>query len=131
TFTGQVLRGFRLAAFGTSNKLLQGELSGDIRLTCASQLPASARLPDIGRGDRVRLLDHEPVLRTPPSGTEQGHAVRVWPAVGGPARLPVRDQLLPDRDAVHPVRHRGDLPVPDRGPAAGVRDLRADRDDRV
>ena len=55
----------------------------------------------------------------------EARAVRVRPAVGRPAGLPLRDQLLPDRDAVHPVRHRGHLPLPDRRAAAGVRDLRA------
>ena len=48
--------------------------------------------------------------------------------VRGPAGLPLRDQLLPDRDAVHPVRHRGRLPLPGRRAAAGVRDLRPGRD---
>src|SRR6478752_4740261 len=52
-------------------------------------------------------------------------------ALRGPAWIPVRDQLLPDRDAVHPVRHRGDLPVPHRRAAAGVWHVRDDRDDRV
>src|SRR5206468_3687968 len=33
--------------------------------------------------------------------------------------------------AVHPVRHRDDLPVPGRRAAEGVRDLRADRGRRV
>src|SRR5262249_20078180 len=31
------------------------------------------------------------------------------------------------RDALHPVRHRGDLPLPRGGPAAGVRDVRPRR----
>src|SRR5690349_3544144 len=53
------------------------------------------------------------------------------PALGGEEELPLRDQLLPDRDALHPVRHRGDLPLPRRDPAGCVRDLRADRDDRL
>src|SRR5207302_10565253 len=37
----------------------------------------------------------------------------------------------PDRDALHPVRHRGDLPLPRGRGAAGVRDVRARGDDRV
>src|SRR5579863_2814001 len=53
------------------------------------------------------------------------------PPFGGPARLPLRDQLLPDRDAVHPVRHRSDLPVPDRGAITGIWWLRPGRDDHV
>src|SRR5919198_3878060 len=53
------------------------------------------------------------------------------PAVGDPEGVPLRDQLLPDRDAVHPLRHRGRLPLSRRRPAAGVRDLRAHRDDRL
>ena len=48
----------------------------------------------------------------------QGRPLRVRAAVRGPAALPLRDQLLPDRDAVHPVRHRGRLPLSGRGPAA-------------
>ena len=59
------------------------------------------------------------------------HPLRVRPAERGHAELPLRDQLLPDRDAVHPVRHRGDLPLPDRRAAARVRDLRARRDGRL
>src|SRR5205823_1090073 len=52
-------------------------------------------------------------------------------ALRGQARNAVRDQLLPDRDAVHPVRRRGRVPVSDRDPAASLRDLRAGRGDRV
>ena len=49
--------------------------------------------------------------------------LRVRPALRGQAGDALRDQLLPDRDAVHPVRHRGDLPVPDRRRAARLRQL--------
>src|SRR5579864_3781890 len=52
-------------------------------------------------------------------------------SLGDPARVPIRDQLLPHRDAVHPVRHRGHLPLPDRRSAACLRDLRDGRDGRV
>src|SRR6185437_3745973 len=45
------------------------------------------------------------------------------PAVRGSARVPVRDQLLPGGDVVHPVRHRGHLSVSDRRPAQGVWDI--------
>ena len=50
------------------------------------------------------------------------------PAVRGPARLPLRHQLLPDRDALPALRRRGRLSLPDRGGAAIVRQLRACRD---
>src|SRR3954468_6627227 len=53
------------------------------------------------------------------------------PPVGRQEELPIRDQLLPDRDAVHPVRHRGHIPVPGGDPARRVRDLRAERDHRL
>ena len=37
----------------------------------------------------------------------KSRALRVRPAVRRAARLPLRDQLLPGRDAVHPLRRRG------------------------
>ena len=46
-------------------------------------------------------------------------------ALRGQEELPLRDQLLPDRDALHPVRHRGRLPLPGGAPARGVRVVRA------
>ena len=51
----------------------------------------------------------------------QGDALRVRAALRRPARLPLRDQLLPRRDAVHPVRRRGDLPLPGRRAPEGGR----------
>src|SRR5688500_10367228 len=51
------------------------------------------------------------------------------PADGGLADLPLRGQLLHDRDALHPVRHRGGLPVPGGGdPRGGELGLRPGRD---
>ena len=51
------------------------------------------------------------------------------PADRGLADLPLRGQLLHDRDAVHPVRHRGRLPVPGgRDPRGGELGLRPGRD---
>ena len=61
----------------------------------------------------------------------KSRAVRVRPALGRAQELPLRGQLLPRRDALHPVRHRGGLPLPDRRAARGVRHLRAGGDDRV
>src|SRR5579871_736633 len=52
-------------------------------------------------------------------------------AVGDQARLPLRHQLLPDRDALPALRPRGHLLPPDRGPAARVRRVRARRADRL
>src|SRR3954451_6136052 len=53
------------------------------------------------------------------------------PAIGDPEGISLRDQLLPHRDAVHPLRHRGGLPVSGGGAAARLRHLRAGRDHRV
>ena len=50
--------------------------------------------------------------RRPSTGEER--ALRVRAAHRGLADVPLRGQLLHDRDAVHPVRHRGRLPVPGR-----------------
>src|SRR5581483_6371271 len=66
-----------------------------------------------------------------PRDQVEDRPVRVWSAVGDPAWLSLRDQLLHDRDAVHPVRHRGDLHLSDRSLAARVRRLRDGRDRRV
>ena len=55
--------------------------------------------------------------------------VRVRPAERGLAHLPLRDQLLHGRDAVHPLRHRGRLPLPGRrDPEGGRLGLRPRRD---
>src|SRR5918995_1162596 len=67
--------------------------------------------------------------RPPASEPGQGGPLRVRAADGGHPQLPLRGQLLPGRDAVHPLRHRGGLPLPggvDR-PGRGQR-LRAGRD---
>ena len=90
----------------------------------ASLVSASRRLPvpRHGRRPRLRRPEHVPRAAAPAQGQEQGRPVRVRPALGRPAGLPLRDQLLPDRDALHPVRHRGHLPLPGRGAAARVRD---------
>src|SRR5262249_19633296 len=45
--------------------------------------------------------------------------------------LPLRDQLLPDRDALHPLRYRGDLPLPGGYPTQGPGYVRASGDHRV
>src|ERR1700683_206933 len=66
-----------------------------------------------------------------PRDPPEAGPLRVRPAVGDQTGNALWDQLLPDRDAVHPVRHRGHLPVPDRGRATVVRNLRDVRDDRV
>src|SRR3954454_17889990 len=45
--------------------------------------------------------------------------------------VPLRRELLPRGDAVHPLRHRGHLPLPGRGAAQVVRYIRAGRDDHL
>ena len=56
-------------------------------------------------------------------------AVRVRHPFERHEELPLRDLVLPDRDALHPVRHRGRLSLSGRRAARGVRDVRARRDD--
>src|SRR5687768_1845230 len=52
-------------------------------------------------------------------------------ALRRPAELPLRNQLLPRRDALHPLRHRGRLPLPGRGAAGCLRSVRAGGDDHL
>src|SRR5581483_9907308 len=49
---------------------------------------------------------------------DQGTAVRVRAPLPHHPHLPVRRELLHDRDALHPVRHRGRLPLSGRRPRA-------------
>ncbi|CAA9491050.1 MAG: NADH ubiquinone oxidoreductase chain A, partial [uncultured Rubrobacteraceae bacterium] len=83
------------------------------------------------RGCRVRAAQR--VLRRQAEEGRDPHdgPLRVRHALRRPAGLPLRDQLLPDRDALHPVRHRGRLPLPRRRPAQGVRDVRPHRAHRL
>src|ERR1700704_27741 len=97
----------------------------------APKLPACGRHALSRRDRRHRLHAAQPRPRHSPRGALQGRPVRVRPALRGPAGLPLRHLLLPRGDAVHPVRHRGDLPLPGRGAAQGFRHLRAGRDDRL
>src|SRR5205823_6178925 len=61
----------------------------------------------------------------------QGRSLRERPALRGQARLSLRHLLLPRGDAVHPLRHRGDLPLSGGRAAQGLRHLRPGRDDRL
>ena len=59
-------------------------------------------------------------------------ALRVRAPHPGRQDLPLRGQLLPDRDALHPLRHRGRLPLPGRRHRPGGRErLRPGRDRRL
>ena len=105
----------------TLQMVVEPSPSRDAPLVSASRrLP----LPRHGRGPCLRRPEHLPRAPAPAEGQEQGRPVRVRAAVRHPAGLPLRDQLLPDRDALHPVRHRGRLPLPGRRAAARVRELR-------
>src|SRR3954454_5667646 len=93
----------------------------------APVVPAGDRLP--GPRSSCRRGLHHPqhalraeALRAHPR--DPGRPLRVRPALGDPTGLPLRDKLLPDRDAVHPVRHRGRVPLPGGDPASGVWNLR-------
>ncbi|CAA9475573.1 MAG: NADH ubiquinone oxidoreductase chain A, partial [uncultured Solirubrobacteraceae bacterium] len=95
------------------------------------QLPPSHRVPAPRHrsGRCVRGAQRHPGTPTEDRGQER--PVRVRASLRRPEGLPLRDQLLPDRDALHPVRHRGPLPLSGRHPARRVRRLRADRDDHL
>src|SRR3954451_12446725 len=82
-----------------------------------------------GRWDGVHAPEQRP--RPAPAKQGQARAVRVRPALRGPEELPLRHQLLPDRDALHPLRHRGDLPLPGGHPAQGAGYVRARGDSRL
>src|SRR4029079_6235299 len=95
-------------------------------------LPSDHLRPARGRRrHRVRRPQLRPGAQEEQGDQVQGRPVRVRAAVRDPAGLPLRDQLLPDRDALHPVRHRGRVPLPGGRAAAGVRDLRDGGDDRL
>src|SRR5215207_6614324 len=98
---------------------------------CAHRLRPRPRLPRHRTDRRRRLRQRATTARSAPRCLLAAGPVdplRVRPALRGLQELPLRDQLLPDRDALHPVRHRGDLPLPDRRAAARVRDVRTGRD---
>src|SRR5581483_8449740 len=97
----------------------------------AQELLPCRRFHPPGRRRRDGVHAAEQRTRPAPAQSRQARAVRVRPALGGAEELPLRDQLLPDRDALHPLRHRGDLPVSGGHPPEGVRPIRARRDDRV
>src|SRR4051794_37189587 len=99
--------------------------------SCDPQLSAGDHLPPAGRPRRRRVRHAEHLLRSPPADQGQVRPLRVRPAVRGPRLVQVRRQLLPRGDAVHPVRHRGDLPLPGGDPAEGVRNLRAGGNTRL
>src|SRR4051812_40515432 len=97
----------------------------------AEELLASPCLPASGNRDRHRIHAREQPPRAQAAGPRQERAVRERAPLGSHEELPLRDQLLPDRDAVHPLRHRGRVPVPGGGAAQGIRDLCACRGDHV
>src|SRR5436190_22239819 len=99
----------------------------------APDLPPSDHLRPARRRRRRRIRRPEHDRRAAEEEVDhvQGRPVRVRAAVRDPAGLPLRDQLLPDRDALHPVRHRGHLPLPGRGAAAVLRHVRDGRDGRL
>src|SRR5918992_168411 len=97
----------------------------------AEELPASPCLPGAGHRSRHRLHPRQQRARTKASGQDQERALRERAAIGRQEELSVRDQLLPDRDAVHPVRHRGRLPLPRGAPAGCARVVRPRRDDHL
>src|SRR4051794_18027923 len=99
-----------------------------LKPSCDPQLPAGDRVPRPGwdGGPGLRAAQH--LLRAPQAVPGEVGPLRVRPALRGAEDVQVRRLVLPRGDAVHPVRHRGALPLPRGDPAAVVRDLRADRD---
>src|SRR5215212_4934232 len=97
----------------------------------AEELPASPCLPASGNRDRHRIHARQQPARAQAAGPDEERAVRERAALGGQEELPLRDQLLPDRDAVHPLRHRGRLPLSRRASARRARGIRPRRDDRL
>src|SRR5215212_1268217 len=97
----------------------------------AEELLASPCLPASGNRDRHRIHAREQPPRPQAAGPRQERAVRERASLGSHEELPLRDQLLPDRDAVHPLRHRGRLPLPGRASARRARGIRTRRDDRL
>src|SRR4051795_6184273 len=97
----------------------------------AKELRASPRVPAPRDRGRHGFHASERRARPAPAGEGQAGALRVRSALGGPQELPLRDQLLPDRDAVHPLRHRGRLSLSGRTAAQGVRRVRPGGDDRL
>src|SRR5436190_4456715 len=97
----------------------------------AQELLPCGRVHGARRGRGYGIHPSQLRARPAPAQSREAGAVRVRPAFRGDEELPVRDQLLPDRDALHPLRHRGDLPLPGGDPARRLRHLRADRDDRL
>ncbi|CAA9493100.1 MAG: NADH ubiquinone oxidoreductase chain A, partial [uncultured Solirubrobacterales bacterium] len=97
----------------------------------AGGLPPGARVPGPRRRRRARLHRHQRLAGPQAALADQVRALRVRASLRGHEQLPLRDQLLPDRHAVHPLRHRGRIPIPGGRPARGLRCLRPDRDHRV
>src|SRR3954447_3128123 len=95
----------------------------------APQLRTRSRLPAPRRSGGSGLHLPQQRARAPPSEPRQAGALRVRAPLRGHAELPLRDQLLPDRDALHPVRHRGRVSLSGRGEAERLRVVRA-RGDR-
>src|SRR5262245_48836781 len=91
----------------------------------AEELSARPCIPGAGDRCRHRLHARKSRARAKPPGPGEKRAVRVRPALRRQEELPLRDQLLPDRDALHPVRHRSGLPLPGGAAARGVRLVRA------
>src|SRR4051812_9822033 len=97
----------------------------------AQELCASSRVPGPRHRGWHGIHAPERRTRTTTAGDGEAGVLRVRPALGGPQELQLGDQLLPDRDALHPLRHRGGLPLSGRASAQGVRRLRVGGDDRL
>src|ERR687895_509075 len=97
----------------------------------AEELPASPCLPGAGNRDRHRLHARQQRARAQAAGQDEERALRERAPLRRQEELSLRDQLLPDRDAVHPVRHRGGVPLPRGAPARCARVVRPGRDDHL
>src|SRR4051812_33841150 len=106
--------------------------------TSAQGLPPNPRLRLPRAGRRHRLRDAQPPARSEAGehaddrDSAPGRALRVRHPGRAGARRPLRHQLLPGRDALHPLRHRGGLPLSRRRDPQGRRQrLRARRADHL
>src|SRR6185436_17278184 len=104
------------------------------RTSIAEELPADSRLRLPRHRRRERFRDAQPPGRSEAfeaSDRRQpapARALRVGNPSRGLPRASLRHQLLPGRDALHPLRHRGRLPLSDRRhPQGGRQPLRARR----
>src|SRR5919109_1361561 len=97
----------------------------------AEELPASPCLSGAGHRHRWRLHARQPRPRSQAAEQGQERALRERSSLRGDEVVPLRHQLLPDRDALHPVRHRGGVPLSGGPPARCLRVVRPRRDRRL